>query len=265
MNRQATRLAVTVIISFVTALISTQAFGWGREGHETIAKIAESNLNPRSRKIIENYLGNHTIVYFAKWMDDYRHTPEYSFTHYWHTVLVDEKYEYATRETSDALQALKDAMNLLGNYKEHTDSTVAVNLKYVIHLVGDMHCPAHIQYKGMPKDYNVTFGGGYLGPVIKTPMHAVWDKLAIQSCRIWSISEYASELDRLSKKEKKTIISGTPEQWLHDNAARCAVQFDIAPEGAVLEQDFINGVMPLIETQMLYAGYRLAAVLNNLF
>ena len=265
MNRQATRLAVTVIISFVTALISTQAFGWGREGHETIAKIAESNLNPRSRKIIENYLGNHTIVYFAKWMDDYRHTPEYSFTHYWHTVLVDEQYQYASRETSDALQALEDAMKLLKNYKEHSDSTVAANLRYVIHLVGDMHCPAHIQYKGMPKDYNVTFGGGYLGAVIETPMHAVWDKLAIQSCRIWSVSEYASELDRLSKKEKKAIMSGTPKEWLHDNAERCAVQFVIAPEGAVLEQDFINGTMPLIETQILYAGYRLAAVLNRLF
>ena len=265
MNRQASRLAVTVIISFMTALSGTHAFGWGREGHETIAKIAENNLNPRSKKIIENYLGNHTIVYFAKWMDDYRHTPEYKFTHYWHTVLVDEKYEYSPRETSDALKALEGAIEVLNEYKNHSDSTVAANLRYVIHLVGDMHCPAHIQYKGLPKDYNVTFGGGYLGPAIETPMHAVWDKLAIQSCRIWSISEYASELDRLSRKEKKEIMSGTPREWLHDNARRCVVQFDIAPEGAVLEQDFINGTMPLIETQILYAGYRLAAVLNSLF
>ena len=34
-------------------------FGWGREGHETIAKIAERNLTKRAKKRIEKYLGGH--------------------------------------------------------------------------------------------------------------------------------------------------------------------------------------------------------------
>ena len=38
-----------------------------------------------------------------------------------------------------------------------------------------------------------------------------------------------------------------------------------AHPGARLKQDFINAAMPLIETQMLYAGYRLAYVLNTIF
>ena len=54
-------------------LISFTASGWGREGHETVAKIAENNLKPSVKKKIEKYLGGKSIVYYAKWMDDYRH------------------------------------------------------------------------------------------------------------------------------------------------------------------------------------------------
>ena len=64
-------------------------FGWGREGHETIAKIAERNLTKRAKKRIEKYLGGHSVVYYAKWMDEYRKTPEYAFTDGWHTAPVD--------------------------------------------------------------------------------------------------------------------------------------------------------------------------------
>ena len=63
-------------------------FGWGREGHETIAKIAERNLTKRAKKRIEKYLGGHSVVYYAKWMDEYRKTPEYAFTDGWHTTTA---------------------------------------------------------------------------------------------------------------------------------------------------------------------------------
>lgn len=49
----------------------------------------------------------------------------------------------------------------------------------------------------------------------------------------------------------------------HEVIARIA-ENNLKP-GARLKQDFINAAMPLIETQMLYAGYRLAYVLNTLF
>lgn len=254
-----------VVLVLGGMLSCTLSFGWGREGHETIAKIAERNLDTRARKTIERYLGNHSIVYYAKWMDDYRRTPEYKFTHTWHTAQVDSCFTYSPRKTGDALYGLNSALEILADHKAHSDSTVAVNLKYVIHIVADMHCPAHIQYLGRPKDFDVVFGGGYLGPKVNISMHSIWDKAAIQSCRIWSVSEYAEELDRLSEKEIRRIVAGSPEDWLRDNAERCAVQFDMATDGSVLGQDFVNAAMPLIETQMLYAGYRLAAVLNDLF
>lgn len=247
-------------------LVSGSAFGWGREGHETIAKIAENNLKPSVKQKIEKCLGNHSIVYFAKWMDDYRRTPEYRFTTNWHEAIVDENLKYVpNQEKGDAIIGLKQAIEALQNRKELSDSAVAVNLKYVIHLVGDMHCPGHIAYKGRNQNFKVQFGGGYVQPVLESKIHAVWDQYAIQATRIWSVSEYAEELDRLSRKQKKEIVAGTPVDWLEEAAQRCLFQFELAHPGDTLAQDFVNVAMPYLETQMLYAGYRLAELLNELF
>lgn len=252
--------------SFFVFLVCNSAFGWGREGHEVIAKIAENNLKTTVRNKIEQYLGNHSIVYYAKWMDDYRHTPEYKFTHKWHVANVDENLVYVPDyEVGDAIIGIEQAVSTLRDYKELSDSTVAVNIKYLVHLVADMHCPGHIYYKGRNQNFTVNFGGGYVKPEIKTKIHSVWDQYAIQATRIWSVSEYANELDRVSSKEKTIMSSGTPVDWLHDNAQRCLFQFEIAIPDQKLAQDFVNEAMPLLETQMLYAGYRLAALLNSLF
>ena len=56
------------------------AFGWGKSGHDAIAYIAECNLTPKARKNIEKYLDGRSIVYYASWMDVYRHTPAYKVT-----------------------------------------------------------------------------------------------------------------------------------------------------------------------------------------
>ena len=157
-----------VIAALLAALTCGNAFGWGREGHETIAKLAENNLKPHAKKIVEKYLDNHSIVYYAKWMDEYRRTPEYQETGKWHGVRVDESLNYVPKENGDgdAVKAIKDAVALLKNYKNLPDSTVNVNIKYLLHLVGDMHCPGHIYYTGRNQDFKVVLGDNhYIKPV----------------------------------------------------------------------------------------------------
>ena len=258
------RMKKLILVIAAAFVMCGPAFGWGREGHETIAKIADNNLKPSVRKKIEGYLG-HSIVYYAKWMDDVRHTPAYKHTDPWHACVVDENLNYVPKDGGDAVYGLNQAIEALKDYKNLPDSAVVVNIRYILHLAGDLHCPAHVSYMGRDNGYSVNFGGGYIKPKVRTRMHSVWDYLAIQSCRIWSVTEYAHELDRLSKKEIKEIVKGTPEEWLHGNAERCLVQFELAAPEAQLAQDFVNAAMPLIETQILYAGYRMANLLNTLF
>ena len=158
----------------------------------------------------------------------------------------------------------KTAIENLKNYRSLTDSAVEVNLKYIIHLVGDMHCPAHIKYTTHNMKYDVLFEDKYHKPH-KFPIHSVWDNEIITTTRIWSVSEWADELDRLPKAERQAVAAGTPRDWLHDNAVVCEAQFEWAKPGQRLGQDFLNEALPLIERQIRNAGYRLARVLNELF
>ena len=256
-----------LLLLFAGLLNAGNAFGWGREGHETIAKIAERNLTKKAKKRIEKHLGGHSIVYFAKWMDEYRHTPEYKFTNSWHTAPVNAELRYEDsmfKEGGNAIYGLEMAIENLKNFRNLTDSAVEVNLKYIIHLVGDMHCPAHIKYTTHNMKYEVMFEDKYHKPH-KFNIHSVWDNEIITTSRIWSVSEWADELDRSSNAEKQAIVTGTPRDWFHDNAVACEVQFEWAKPDQRLGQDFLNKAVPLVEQQIRKAGYRLAHVLNELF
>ena len=260
-----------LLLLFAAALslsASEPARAWGREGHETIAKIAERNLTKRAKKRIEKYLGGHSVVYYAKWMDEYRQTPEYAFTNDWHTAPVGADLRYGDEllkpGKGNAVYGLELAIRNLRDYRNLTDSAVAVNLKYVIHLVGDMHCPAHIKYTTHNTKYDVLFEDKYHKPH-KYYVHHVWDNEIITTTRIWSVTEWAGELDRASKREKAAVQTGTPRDWLHDSAVTCEVQFEWAKPDERLGQDFLNKALPLVEHQIRNAGYRLAAVLNELF
>lgn len=256
------RFLIAVVAGFI---FCTSSFGFGHECHDIITILAERHLDSSVKKKIEKYFNGHSIMYYSTWMDDWRHTPQYKFTDTWHAFAVDEDLKYFARPQGDAVQAIKNAVDTLKNYKNLPDSTVAVNLKYIIHCVADMHCPSHIAFKGRKYNYWVKFCAGTYKPAVDIKIHSVWDYMAFLSCRKWSATEYVDELDLLSKDEIRKVSAGTPEEWAADNVKRCLVQFDLSHPGDTLGQDFVNAAIPLIEIQMQYAGYRLAKVLNSLF
>lgn len=250
------RLVVLITLFFP----GHEIFAWGKKGHDAIAYIAECNLTPRAQKEIEKYL-DHSIVYYASWMDQYRKTPEYLFTDKWHTGRVDQNLissEEARNPQGDCVRELNNAIQLLQNYRNLDDSTIIVNLKYIIHLTGDMHCPSHIKYPDAP-NFKVKLRGKEM------TYHAVWDYGVLEDIHNWSYQEYQHQLDRFSSKEKKKIMAGTPEEWFQESAVNCKVIYDWAKSGDNLGQDFINQAHSLPEQQIIKAGYRLAGILNGLF
>lgn len=252
---------VTLFLFASFFIFSTNTFAWGRMGHDAIAYIAECNLTKNAKKNIEKYL-DRSIVYYASWMDEYRETPEYKHTTVWHGAPVDKDYYYTDelkKPTGDAIQGLEGAIEILKNYKSQDDSTVVANLKYIIHLVGDMHCPVHIKYPDVKMNFNITLNGK------EYSYHAVWDSQIIEMKHRWGYMEWQHQLDRCTKEEKAEIMKGTPREWFHESAVNCRKIYDLATPGSAQGKDFLNATQPLAESQILKAGYRLAAVLNQLF
>ena len=75
---------------------------------------------------------------------------------------MDEELKYVPRSKGDCIHGLNYATENLSDYRHLPDSAVAVNIKYIVHLIGDMHCPAHIKYEGRDASFRVKFGGDYI-------------------------------------------------------------------------------------------------------
>ena len=91
----------------------------------------------------------------------------------------------------------------------------------------------------------------------------------IQSARTWSYSEWVENLDRTNRKYKKSVMSGTYEEWFMQTVEEAAKLYDYVENTGeivpVLSYQFVYDFSPLLEEQLLNAGYRLAHVLNEIF
>lgn len=243
------------------------AFGWGQKGHDVVAYIAEKHLTCKAKKNIGRMLEGKSIVYYSSWMDNLQNSPDwkggYDVTKTWHYANVDEGETYDSmrkEEKGDVLTALDMIVGEL-HRSELTDSLKADYLKMVVHLVGDMHCPMHA---GRLSD----LGGNRLQVKWfgqQTNLHSVWDTRFIESARKWSYTEWQQQLDRCSRKERKQISAGTPRQWFDETVAAVKHLYETTPENGNLSYQYLYDHNELLERQLLYAGYRLAALLNDIF
>ena len=257
------KILLPVFVMFFMSLSLADSFGWGRTGHDAVAAIAERHLTGKARATVEAILDGKSIVYWSNWMDNVRRTPEYGYTTSWHVSHVDSGFKAVIAEkhgkyNGDCLWGLEKIMPVLEDYKAYDDSTVQVNLKFLIHLIGDMHCPVHVYYEDK-QDFNVVLGSR------KTSYHALWDSGLINSVHNWSYSEYADMLDRADRKEIARICRGSLVDWVEECARDCRVIYDWAGPDQVIDQDFKNRAVILAERQIEIAGYRLAYILNSLF
>lgn len=253
-----------LITGIVLLLNSVSVFGWGSKGHYVIAGIAEAHLNKRTKKEVRKLLDGHTMVYYATWMDEIRDDSAYAHTRIWHYANVDKGKTYETMEKQsggDVITATELSINQLKN-KHLPDSVRSVYLKFLIHLIGDMHCPMHA---GRASDR-----GGNDYPVVwrkeKTNLHRVWDNLIIEAAKNWTSIEWATYIDdAMTKKQRQAIEAGSPLDWFKESVVIAGNIYDDTPENQDIPSNYARKYMPVIEAQFLKGGYRLAGLLNKIF
>ena len=250
----------------------TAAFAWGGREHRLIAYIAEAHLTPRTRQVLNRYL-DQSIVEYSTWMDRYRTASGYEITTYWHMVTIDKDGSVPPEPLrpngdGDAVRQLTRAIERLRSYRELSDSTVNVNLKYVIHLVGEMHCPGHIYFADLPGGMDAPrhydfFLLKYKGKEVT--YHWVWDGSVSRQYPDWTEEDFRRELDKWPAEKQRAVGEGTPADWALECARSCRVVYDWAKPGDDIDEGFLreHGALPV--DQALRGAYRLARVLNDLF
>ena len=255
------------LLAVVALCFSQSIFGWGAVGHDAVCAIADHNLKPKARRELHKILDGHTIVYYSSWMDYLRNVDGYEATYTWHYANVDEGKSYETMRKNpkgDVVTAINDCIKTL-QQRDICDSLRSTYTKYLIHLVGDLHCPMHagrLSDRGGNQMKVKWFGQS-------TNLHSVWDSRMISSARKWGYKEWTQQLDRTSRKYRKSVMRGTYREWFKETVDGAASIYEyvesIGEEEPNLSYQFVYDFSPLLEDRLLTGGYRLAYVLNTIF
>lgn len=251
-----------ITLSFAAAFLS--AFGWGQKGHDTVAAIAEKHFTPVTAAAVTDLLDGHSPVYYANWLDNASHTPEYAYSKTWHykNIDADQTYESAPDiPEGNVEKAIYEQTAVLMDPDSGREQK-NLALKMVIHLVGDIHQPMHM---GHASDlggnrHNVKYFRS------SSNLHSVWDSKLPESAHNWSYTEWVEQIDRATHEMADEILAGgTPATWGKETYEIARKVYDATPIDTNITYDYISDWTPTIEQQFLRGGLRLADLLNAIF
>ncbi len=274
------RIPAFAIAAAAAALIPTPALAWGKTGHRVVAAIADTQLSGLARAHVEQILGyGESLADAANWPDEMRSAPGVFWQKTatpWHYVTLNGiVYDHAPPE-GDALEALDHFTAVLKDPKASlTDKQTA--LRFIIHLVGDLHQPLHVGKccdRG-GNDVKVTWFGK------PTNLHAVWDSQLVDDEQL-SYTELAAKLERhMTPQDVVKWWDINPRDWISESGELRDTLYPTAadmpkpskdkkakkgePVLPDLSYSYVYRFTPLMEKRLSQGGVRLAAYLNAIF
>lgn len=241
--------------------IQLNAFGWGQIGHRVVGKVAENHLTDKAKANIKLLLGYETLADVSTWMDDIKSDKEYDHTHDWHWVTIPEGQTYSQTELNphgDAVECINRMITILKTetapFEEKRDA-----LKYLVHLVGDLHQPLHVG-KGDDKGGNdVKVKWFYQS----SNLHRVWDSEMIES-KQYSYTELATKVNHADAAQVAAWQKGSVSNWAEE-AMTFRKQVYNTGDIEKMGYRYMYENWDLVQTQLEKAGVRLAGILNEIF
>jgi hypothetical protein len=251
-----------------------QSWAWGHEGHRLTALVAEQYLTPETRAQIAELLKKETIVDVASWADSYR--SEHPETGKWHFVDIpkadakfDRNRDCPVSET-DPKSPWRDCVTdrilyfegRLGDTALDTEQR-AMALKFVVHLIGDIHQPFHAL--GDDRGGNgiaVNFMGSSQCGSYNCNLHAVWDEEIIESQGLNEKKYTDRLLQEIKDNHWERMDGGEPTMWA--NISHHYAVEAMAPNGALLTHEYVAAEAKVVDAQLALGGLRLARVLNRI-
>jgi|TARA_B100000787_G_C16137015_1_gene270161 hypothetical protein len=231
---------------------------WGRVGHQVIGEIATQNLSPNALSEIYKILDGQSLALVSTWADEMRSNPEFRKYNSWHYVnmpLDKEYHEIIKNPKGDIIKAINKCIEVLKKEKSSKEMK-SFYLKYLVHLVGDIHQPLHVgrfEDRG-GNDIKIDF----LGKV--SNLHRVWDTQIIEYYTL----DYKSLSNELLNKQK-TQVSLSPKDWSFESQQQVKKIYSQILLKKNINSEYIEKNFSLIKSQLHKGGLTLAAVLNDIF
>jgi S1/P1 Nuclease len=222
----------SLILLAIAVFGSSDACAWGDLGHRVIALIAYRHLTPEARSALDALLASDPDTLTARdfasratWADKYRDT--HRETAAWHFIDIGIDHPdlngacfgfpaLGNAQAASLGPAEDCVVNKIGQFAAELRSTATapaerlLALKFLIHLVGDVHQPLHAA------DHDDR-GGNCIGLDWRSGrihnLHAYWD-VAVVAALGRSAESIADRLDvNVSPQTMALWTRGTPRDW----------------------------------------------------
>ena len=241
-------------------LLSSLLFPWGKTGHRTTGEVAEHFLTEKTKIEIQKILHDPSLAIASTWSDEMRSNPDFRKYNPWHYANMPLSITYANSKKSskgDIVQAIKFSKSKLKDSNVSLDEK-AFYLKYLVHLIGDIHQPLHVG-RGEDRggnDIKVKWFGD------DSNLHRVWDTNMIDNYQM-SYTELSSHLLRSYSSENIELLS--ENEWIDESQNKVKIIYSNVKNGDYLGYDYIYENFDIVKIQLFTAGFRLAGTLNEIF
>jgi len=254
-----TRMLSALLLGILA--VPDTAWGWGKTGHAVVADIAEAHLTPKAAEEVHRLLaveGAHHLSDISSWADKAKQeglagSPS-------HTIRLPIDGSAPGPHPCPGHFCADDALTQYGAVladRTKSDAEREVALKYIVHLVGDLHQPLHgTNATGQMK---VLFRGQQM------TLHAVWDDGIIDE-HGGNAKQIAGQL---IEQEKGVPSGGGPVDWAREDLAIAQQHiYDTVPlhpaSIVILPSDYADQKWPIVQLRLSEGGLRLARLLNQL-
>lgn len=234
------------------------AWAWGAQGHRVIANLAQIQLSAKASVQVARLLAlepGATLESVSTWADEHRN-PASAPWHYVNFPRGSCTFN-AQRDCPDGqcvVAAIERQLSILGGHGPDDQRLHA--LKYLVHLVGDVHQPLHAGYRDDKGGNNYQLQAFMRG----SNLHAVWDSGLIRQLD----EDTADMAARLRKLVFFDAAKNQSPSQAAEESCRLVATKGFYPDGLV-DQRYILRFTPLMEQRLAMAGARLATLLNAVF
>jgi hypothetical protein len=282
------RTDALLVLALVALMGAPAALAWGPQGHRTSAAIADELLSPQARAAVRVLLADDrdkfgrpshrtSLEAVSTWPDEIRGTPAAHPRWHYENLPVcgraSKSHDCPNGECNT--EQLPRLIAVVGDpHASLQDRNVA--LKWVVHLVADLHQPLHAAD-------NDDAGGNRVAVALegvrtrgRTELHGVWDNELVQlTLGTRGHQRPPPNLAELAQAAQGLLRSkgqATPELWAQESNALARTvayhfpgfQCDARPaQIVVLDVEYQRAAEQVIHERLLLAGARLAGVLNE--
>ena len=233
---------------------------WGKTGHRIVGEIAERQLTQEVKEMVYDILDGESLSSVSTWPDEMRSNPDFKSYDKWHYVNLplDKEYPEIGHDGDNIVRIIERATAILKSPTADKEMK-KFYLKYLVHLVGDLHQPLHVG-NGTDRGGNDVrvqwFGDG-------SNLHRVWDSEMIDSRQHdgRELADFSD--DQLTEELIEEWQSTNWLDWAYESQALLPQVYDF--EGDRMGYEYMFHNFETVELRILQAGVRLAGLINEIY